>query len=117
MTSGCTLEAQRFQRDLAQFKQLGAEVIGISADALDSHALFSKKEGLSFLLASDVGGQVAKRYDSWYGMGNLGVAARNTYLIDPNGKIARVFTNVNPTGHSEEVLAALRQLQTRASRG
>lgn len=116
MTSGCTIEAQRFQRDLGQYKQLGAEVLGVSADALDSHALFSKKEGLTFTLASDVGGTVAKEYDSWYGMGNLGIAARNTYLIDPQGKIARVFSGVNPTGHSEEVLTALRQLQARATR-
>jgi len=116
MTSGCTIEAQRFQRDLEKYHGLNAEIVGVSADALDSHAMFSKKEGLTFTLASDVGGKVARAYGSWYGMGDYGVAARNTYLIDPQGRVARVFNGVNPTTHSEEVLDALRSLQAKASR-
>ncbi|AGY56622.1 peroxiredoxin [Gloeobacter kilaueensis] len=114
MTRGCTIEAQRFQRDLSQYKQLNTEVLGVSADALDSHSLFSKKEGLTFPLASDVGGKTARAYDSWYGTGDVGRASRNTYLIDPTGRIAKVFTGVDPTGHSEEVLAALKQAQVEA---
>ncbi|MBW4699094.1 MAG: peroxiredoxin [Aphanocapsa lilacina HA4352-LM1] len=116
MTSGCTIEAQRFQKDLAQYKQLGAEIVGVSADALDSHSMFSKKEGLTFLLASDVGGKVAQAYDSWYGLGDRGMAARNTYLIDPQGRVAKVFSNVDPTGHSREVLSTLKQIQAKAQR-
>ncbi len=115
MTPGCTIEAQRFQRDLEQYKQLGAEVVGVSADAVDSHNMFSKKEGLTFTLASDVGGKVARAYDSWYGMGELGVAARNTYLIDPQGRVNKVFSRVDPTNHSAEVLAALKQAKSKTA--
>ncbi|MBC8123168.1 MAG: peroxiredoxin [Gemmatimonadaceae bacterium] len=111
MTPGCTIEAQRFQRDLERFKQLNAQVVGVSADPLDSHSMFSKKEGLTFPLASDAGGRVARAYGSWYGSSDTGSAARNTYLIDPQGKVARVFTRVNPMRHSEEVLAALSEQQ------
>ncbi len=116
MTAGCTIEARRFQKDMDQFKALNAAVVGVSADELGSHNLFSKQEGLTFPLASDVGGKTARAYDSWYGVSDYGAAMRNTYLIDPKGRIAKVFTGVNPEGHSSEVLAAIRQLQTTANR-
>lgn len=116
MTPGCTIEARRFQKDIDQFKALNAAIVGVSADEIGSHNLFSKQEGLTFPLASDVGGKTARAYDSWYGVSDYGAAMRNTYLIDPQGQIAKVFTGVDPEGHSSAVLATIRQLQSTANR-
>jgi peroxiredoxin Q/BCP len=106
-TSGCTLEARGFQRDLAAFHRLGAEVAGISADDGESHESFCGSEGLAFPLLSDTDGAVSRRYGSWIAPYSL----RHTFLIDPQGTLRQVWTAVRPAGHSAEVLAALQQLQ------
>ncbi|HEY9763592.1 MAG TPA: peroxiredoxin [Trichocoleus sp.] len=106
-TSGCTLEAQRFQRDIAQYKAHNAQILGVSADDVDSHAEFCDSEGLEFPLLSDPRGEVSKAYGSWLGALSL----RHTYLIDPNGIMRARFLGVNPPIHSQEVLAALDELQ------
>ncbi|MFN9620393.1 MAG: peroxiredoxin [Synechococcaceae cyanobacterium] len=106
-TSGCTLEARGFQRDLAAFHRLGAEVAGISADDGESHESFCGSEGLAFPLLSDTDGSVSRRYGSWIAPYSL----RHTFLIDPQGTLRQVWTAVRPAGHSAEVLAALQQLQ------
>ena len=106
-TPGCTIEAHNFQRDLAKYKQANAVIAGVSVDTADSHKDFCAKQGLTFKLLADPDKKVVETYGS---LRANGVAARNTFLIDPQGKIAKVWTGVNPTPHSEEVLAALSQL-------
>jgi thioredoxin-dependent peroxiredoxin len=106
-TSGCTLEAQRFQRDLAEYQARNAQILGVSADDVDSHAEFCDSEGLVFPLLSDPDGQVSKAYGSWLGAMSL----RHTYIIDPDGIMRERFLGVRPPVHSQEVLAALDELQ------
>ena len=106
-TGGCTLEARGFQRDLPLLQQAGAEVVGISADNPDSHASFCSEEGLDFALLSDPGGRVSQRYGSWISP----FSQRHTFLIDPQGQLRARWVAVRPAGHSQEVLASLRQLQ------
>ncbi len=108
MTSGCTIEAHNFQQDLTKYEQHNAVIVGVSVDGTDSHQQFCTKESLTFRLLSDTDKKVVDQYGS---LGQNGMATRNTFLIDPNGKIAQVWTRVNPTKHSEEVLAALAEKQ------
>jgi peroxiredoxin Q/BCP len=110
-TSGCTLEAHNFQRDLAKYEQAKAVILGVSVDTAESHKSFCAKEGLNFKLLADVGGKVSEQYGSTMEYKGATYSARNTFIIDPNGKIAKVFVDVNPATHSEEVLAALAELQ------
>jgi peroxiredoxin Q/BCP len=109
-TSGCTLEAHNFQRDLAQYEKRNAVIVGISVDDLNSHKQFCVKEGLSFKILSDTDHTVSQEYGT---LTNVGFthAARNTFLISPDGKIARTFEDVKPAEHSAQVLAALTELQ------
>jgi thioredoxin-dependent peroxiredoxin len=113
-TSGCTIEAHNFQRDQPQYAKRGAVVIGVSVDSVGSHKEFCAKEGLSFKLLSDTEHKVVKEYGSTMTFGANEIAARNTFIIDPQGKIVDVYTSVNPNQHSEEVLAALDGLQKSA---
>ncbi len=112
-TSGCTLEAHNFQRDLSSYEKLGAVIVGISVDSTQSHKDFCAKEGLSFRLLADSEHKVTELYGSLGEYQGNAIARRNTFLIDPNGKIARVFENVKPATHSQAVLAALAELQHR----
>jgi peroxiredoxin Q/BCP len=106
-TSGCTLEARGFQKDLAAFKARGASVVGCSADDAESHASFCGSEGLAYPLLSDPAGEVSRRYGSWMAPYSL----RHTFLIDPQGTLRQRWTGVHPAQHSQEVLAALNTLQ------
>lgn len=110
-TSGCTVEAQNFQRDLAQFEKANAVVLGVSVDDAKSHEGFCTKEGLHFKLLADVGGKVATEYGSVMDYQGAKMAQRNTFLINPDGKIAKVYTGVKPATHTGEVLADLAQMQ------
>ncbi len=110
-TSGCTLEAHNFERDLPKFEKLGAVILGVSVDSAESHKDFCTKEGLTFKLLSDPDARVSAEYGSVMNVAVGKLSARNTFLIDPDGKIARVFVGVKPAAHSEEVLAALAELQ------
>ncbi len=107
MTSGCTMEAHNFQRDQAKYDALNAAIVGVSVDTPDSHKQFCTKEGLTFKLLADKDKQVVKMYDSQIPV--IGLAARNTFLINPDGKIVRVWTKVDPSSHSEDVLAELKK--------
>ena len=106
-TSGCTMEARNFQRDLAEYQRRNAVILGVSVDSAESHRKFCAKEGLNFRLLADTSHQVAKQYGSLLNFGVAAMAARHTFLIDPQGKIAREYESVNPTKHSQEVLAAI----------
>ena len=110
-TTGCTIEAHNFQRDQPQYKQRNAVVIGVSVDSTGSHKAFCAKEGLHFKLLADTEHKVSAEYGSLMNFGAMQIAARNTFIINPQGKIERVYTGVNPNKHSEEVLAELDQLQ------
>ncbi|CCI07374.1 MULTISPECIES: peroxiredoxin [Microcystis] len=106
-TPGCTLEARRFQQDLPKYMAKNTQVLGVSADDVDSHAEFCDSEGLKFPLLADTTGDVSKAYGSWMGY----VSLRHTYLIDPQGILKEIYLGVNPAIHSAEVLARLEELQ------
>ena len=112
-TSGCTIEAHNFQRDLAKYKEAGAVILGVSTDTAESHKDFCSKEGLGFTLLSDPGAKVSTAYGSTMDYNGAVYSARNTFLIDPEGKIAKVFVKVDPAVHSSEVLASLAELKKR----
>jgi peroxiredoxin Q/BCP len=104
MTQGCTIEAHGFQNDLAKYDAANAVILGVSVDSVDSHKQFCTKDSLTFKLLSDSEKKTAEAYGS---LSERGMASRNTFLIGPDGKIAKVWTAVKPQHHSEEVLAAL----------
>ena len=110
-TPGCTREAHNFQRDQAQYDQHKAVILGISVDNVDSHKKFCTKESLTFKLLADTDKAVTDSYGSLMNMGIMKMAKRHTFVIDPEGKIRKVYTDVDPAKHSEEVLAALAELQ------
>lgn len=110
-TSGCTLEAHNFQRDLSKFEQAGAVILGVSVDNAESHKNFCTKEGLNFKLLADTEGKVSESYGSIKEYDGAKMSARNTFIISPEGKIAKVFAGVKPQTHSEEVLQALAELK------
>jgi thioredoxin-dependent peroxiredoxin len=107
-TSGCTLEARRFQQDLGKYQQRQTEIVGVSADSIDSHAEFCDSEGLKFPLLADTDGKVSKAYGSWLGV----LSMRHSFIVDPQGVLRATFTNINPTVHSQEVLVELDRLQS-----
>jgi thioredoxin-dependent peroxiredoxin len=107
-TSGCTLEARRFQQDISKYQQRQTEIVGVSADSIDSHAEFCDSEGLKFPLLADTDGKVSKSYGSWMGIYSM----RHSFIIDPQGVLRSTFTDVNPTAHSREVLTELDRLQS-----
>src|SRR6204780_455442 len=104
-TSGCTVEAHNFQRDLAQYEQKHAVIVGVSVQDEDSHQKFCTKEGLNFKLLADTKQDVSTLYDSVTTYGDAKFSARHTFLIDPNGVVRKVYLEVKPAQHSEEVLA------------
>ncbi|MGF1590006.1 MAG: peroxiredoxin [Pleurocapsa sp.] len=110
-TSGCTLEARRFQQDLAEYNTRNAQILGVSVDDVDSHAEFCDSEGLNFPLLADTDGSVSKAYGSWLGTMSL----RHTYLIDPEGVLQATFLRVRPSIHSQEVLARLDEFTQKSS--
>jgi peroxiredoxin Q/BCP len=110
-TSGCTMEARNFQQDLDKYAPLNAVVLGVSVDTAQSHKEFCAKEGLNFKLLADTDTKISSEYGSLTEYKGQKVSARNTFIINPKGEIARVFTGVKPAGHSEEVLKALAELQ------
>ena len=111
MTRGCTIEAHNFQRDLAQYDAKQAVILGVSEDSVDSHKEFCTKESLTFRLLSDANHEVAPKYGSIMEMRGMQLAARNTFIVDPQGVIRKVYLKVNPTPHSTDILADLPGLQ------
>ena len=110
-TQGCTIEARNFQRDLAKYEAANAVILGVSVDTADSHKEFCAKEGLNFKLLADTEAKTSAEYGSIMEYNGAKLSARNTFIIDPNGKIAKVFEKVKVQTHSEEVLAALAELK------
>lgn len=111
-TSGCTTEAHNFQRDLAQYEAKNAVILGVSVDSADSHQKFCAKEGLNFKLLADTDHKVSEEYGSIINvLGVKKLSARHTFLVNPQGVIVKEYMDVEPAKHSEEVLAALTELQ------
>lgn len=115
MTPGCTTEAQEFRDAKGALKERGAVVLGVSKDSIASHEKFRDKHGLNFPLLSDPEGKVLEKYGAWgeknmYGKKRMGII-RTTVLIDPAGKVRKVFSKVRVKGHVEKVLEALDEAQ------
>jgi len=113
-TSGCTVEAHNFQRDLAQYEQKNAVILGVSMQDEDSHQKFCTKEGLSFKLLADTKSEVSAQYGSVMNLGVAKLSARHTFLIDPSGTVRKVYLDVKPPDHSAELLTTLAELQAAA---
>ncbi len=109
-TPGCTTEACAFRDNIFAFEDIGATVLGISLDDVDSHAEFAQKYSLPFSLLADMDGAIAQKYGVLSDYGSFKMAKRQTFLIDPQGNIARRYTRVEPATHTEQVLADLKQL-------
>jgi peroxiredoxin Q/BCP len=97
--------------DQPKYAERNAVVLGVSGDSVDSHKQFCAKESLNFKLLADTSHRVMDSYGSLTNLGLVKFAARHTFVIDPNGKIAKAYTSVDPAKHSEEVLAELDVLQ------
>jgi peroxiredoxin Q/BCP len=110
-TSGCTMEAHNFQRDLAEYEKRGAVILGVSMQDEKSHQEFCTKEGLNFKLLADTKGEVSEKYGSVTNLGVTKLSARHSFLIDPQGVIRKVWTTVDVKVHSGEILASLDELQ------
>jgi peroxiredoxin Q/BCP len=110
-TPGCTREAHNFQADQAKYGAHHAVVLGVSVDSVDSHKKFCAKEGLNFKLLADRDGKVSGEYGSLTNLGFVKFAKRNSFLIDPSGKVAKAYMSVDPARHSGEVLAELDEMQ------
>ncbi len=109
-TPGCTREACSFRDNLQSVRNLGAEILGVSLDSVQSHDRFTKKYGLPFPLISDKEKRIAKAYGV---LKDTGLSTnRVTFIIDKNGKVAKIFPKVDASKHTEEVVAALKDIAT-----
>ncbi|OYV76782.1 MAG: hypothetical protein B7Z66_07540 [Chromatiales bacterium 21-64-14] len=113
-TTACTREACEFRDQFVAFSEAGAQVLGVSLDRVKSHEHFAVKHGLPFPILSDRGGWVALAYGVRGGLGPLKYAKRATFLIDPQGRVARIYRKVKPKTHVDEVIADLRARRNQA---
>jgi len=110
-TPGCTTEACEFRDDVFILRRMGVALLGVSTDDVKSHQEFAEKYHLPFSLLSDAGGEVARQYGSLTNLGPLKFAKRHTFVIDPDGRIAKVYRDVQPKTHSDQVIADLEALR------
>jgi len=113
-TSGCTKEACNFRDEFPKFKKSKAEIIGVSADSVESHKKFAEKYKLPFNLLSDENKELIEKYGVWqeksmYGRKYMGIV-RTTFIIDQSGKIRKIFPKVKVKEHNKEVMEALKEL-------
>lgn len=113
-TPGCTKEACAFRDRHSEIQKLGAVILGVSADDVASHKKFSDKFSLNFPLLADIDHKVAEKYGAWreknmYGKVSMGIQ-RSTFLIDVDGKVAKVWKKVSVDGHDQQVIDALKEL-------
>ncbi len=111
-TPGCTKEACTLRDDSHQFTDLKTKVIGISTDNSKSHLNFSEKQSLPFTLLSDTDGKVSSDYGALFKLGPIKICKRHSFIIDPAGKVAKIYRSVSPATHSQELLQELQALQT-----
>jgi thioredoxin-dependent peroxiredoxin len=111
-TPGCTTQACEFRDDIFAFKDAGAQILGVSVDDVESHKEFSEKHGLPFPILSDSAKAVTRKYGVLKSyLGIVEFARRDTFLIDPQGRIAKHYVAVDPKGHSQIVLNDIKALQ------
>ena len=107
-TPGCTTEACSFRDNIEIINGLNANILGISVDSNESHKEFSKKYSLPFPILSDINGKVAKKYDSFGSFVGFKYASRHTFIINPSGKIHKIYKKVDPASHAEEIINELK---------
>ena len=110
-TPGCTTQACEFRDNIFAFRDANAQILGVSFDDVESHQEFAEEYNLPFPLLADSEGKAAKNYGVATRMFGMRVAKRETFLIDPAGRLAKHYKDVNPSTHSKEVLADLALLQ------
>jgi len=110
-TPGCTTEACHFRDDFKFLESLGAKVVGVSIDDSFSHKKFAEKYNLPFPLLSDSSGEVASRYGALNNFLVIKLAKRYTYLINPQGKIAKIYLSIDTSKHSQEIIEDLKTLK------
>jgi len=110
-TPGCTTEACTFRDAMTAINALNSQVLGISLDDTASHARFAEKYRLPFPLLADTGGEASRAYGSLWSLGPMKFARRHTFIIDPEGRIAKIYRSVEAAHHSEEVQNDLKELQ------
>lgn len=113
-TTGCTIEAHNFQRDLSKYDAKNAVILGVSVQDEKSHQEFCAKEGLNFKLLADNNKEVSEKYDSIMNLGVAKLSARHTFLIGPDGTVRKVWNDVDVKTHSDQVLAAIEEFQKAA---
>ena len=102
-TPGCTKEACNFRNDISKFNKLGVSVVGISVDSIQSHYKFTQKYHLPFPLLADINGKVASNYNALTNFFIVKIAKRYTFLIDPSGKVSKIYTSVDTSNHSQQI--------------
>ena len=110
-TPGCTTEACRFRDDFKILENLGAQIVGMSIDDSFSHKKFAEKYNLPFPLLSDASGEIASLYGALNNFLVIKLAKRYTYLINPQGKIAKIYLSVDTSKHSQEIIEDLKKLK------
>jgi len=114
MTPGCTTQACEFRDNIFAFRDAGAVIVGISVDDVESHKKFAEEHGLPFTILADPEKKTAADYGVLKTMFGMELAARETFVIDPQGKIAKHYPSVDPKGHSQLVLKDLKELSKAA---
>ena len=108
-TPGCTTEACSFRDNIEIMNKLNTNILGVSVDSQESHKDFSEKYSLPFPLLADISGEVAKKYDSYGSFVGFKYASRHTFIINPSGKIHKVYKKVNPSRHAAEIIEELKK--------
>jgi peroxiredoxin Q/BCP len=114
-TPGCTTQACSFRDNIFAFNKEGAVILGISVDDVESHKKFAEKHGLPFALLADADKAVAKQYGVLKNFGVAEFARRDTFIVDPQGRIAKHYESVKPDGHSQVVLEDIKALKSKSS--
>lgn len=111
-TPGCTQEACTLRDDFQHFSALKTQIIGVSTDKTQNHHKFTTKHQLNFPLLADPKGKISQLYGALFKLGPLKFSKRHSFIINPTGKIAKIYRNVNPSEHSQELLTDLQHLQS-----
>ena len=110
-TPGCTVEACQFRDSYSDISAINAKIVGISTDSTESHAHFTNRQQLPFSLLSDNTGAISKLYGSLFKLGPIKFCKRHSFIIDPQGNIAKIYRKVTPSSHSQQIMADLKILQ------
>ena len=112
-TPGCTIEVCHFRDDYKKIIALNTKILGINTDNSESHTQFINKQQLPFPLLSDKTAEMSKHYGALFKLGPIKFCKRHSFIINPLGKIAKIYRKVTPAEHSEQVISDLRYLQSK----